>query len=855
MKVSWEDYIRELQSTSDIVDDISISEGSGESHHISDITKVSLLLLDKMINGGSLNNILVFPDLDSIKYEFLLAKEIHNISAGWIDMSYDPHHFVKGQKLKYKNCVVEFDGFNREKDGIDRIWIRTRDNTRYGIPIVDAPFFQAVESKKLSTSKLFDQARKDTSYVASYLAEELSKHKTHLSSSIVFVSKINASLEWMKSSTICGEKTVDVLYLGHCTGDGIVKNISSGQMTGNPAIIFATDLYSVQNALSQKVLNIQSLIIDLPYTKDIENQLDVLDELIASNIPVLCITDTINSLGHNSLLERGFYEWRWDKRSLSRGLATTNTFSSKRLLNCLNGKVEYININTDDIDEICKTLYLHKNEIENFSPSMTSVFEKLFSLAFFALRSIIPSSVLQLDYYVAMLSDCTISLEKEKRFLDAKLYSDFQKVIAVLKSFFHSNYRNKKCEYIQQFLATMDNKRIGIIVPENFDKTLIKKYWSDWNEMEFKPIDILCFSPQEYKECSYFLDAVIVSGWLGEKAMRNILYSYVAVHLYVLMYPYECKWQGAHIRVWKKTFDGDSNLRTSTLFTQSNREIDVSRFLLRPEETSNVSTPFDELSDIEALVLRSKYKRYGASSSSANSKSLVSALPISFVGGYLAFYREGHKVITATDIIVNNANQIQMKLPEELKLGDFIVIRDSGSDIIKDLADEILREKGEQYLRNFANKWREALEVELVFHTEKELYEKLQEAGCKKGRLTVKNWLNNENLIIPQDKEDLKYIAKVTEDPVLIEKLDQIYKAGAEIKAAHINAGRLLSTRLKKQIHDAIKEMGTIDTFNIWEPICFQMEGIGAIRIMKIIDLGQQIPIEIGNTNRLIAEG
>ena len=89
----------------------------------------------------------------------------------------------------------------------------------------------------------------------------------------------------------------------------------------------------------------------------------------------------------------------------------------------------------------------------------------------------------------------------------------------------------------------------------------------------------------------------------------------------------------------------------------------------------------------------------------------------------------------------------------------------------------------------------------------------------------------------------------------LIEKLDQIYKAGAEIKAAHINAGRLLSTRLKKQIHDAIKEMGTIDTFNIWEPICFQMEGIGAIRIMKIIDLGQQIPIEIGNTNRLIAEG
>ena len=104
------------------------------------------------------------------------------------------------------------------------------------------------------------------------------------------------------------------------------------------------------------------------------------------------------------------------------------------------------------------------------------------------------------------------------------------------------------------------------------------------------------------------------------------------------------------------------------------------------------------------MVLRkSRYKQY---SSGAKAPEIVNAFPVSFVGGYLAFYRSGHKALVATDIIVNAGEKIESKFPEKIEVGDFVVIRESERDIIRDLADKILELSGKYELRALSAKWK-----------------------------------------------------------------------------------------------------------------------------------------------------
>ncbi len=89
---------------------------------------------------------------------------------------------------------------------------------------------------------------------------------------------------------------------------------------------------------------------------------------------------------------------------------------------------------------------------------------------------------------------------------------------------------------------------------------------------------------------------------------------------------------------------------------------------------------------------------------------------------------------------------------------------------------------------------------------------------------------------------------------VLTELLDQIYEAGHTVKSAHIQAGRLLSIQLRHRIVEALNEYGDLDPFDIWEPIEMQIDGIGTVRILKIIDIGSPVMVDIVDTNRLIDE-
>ena len=67
-------------------------------------------------------------------------------------------------------------------------------------------------------------------------------------------------------------------------------------------------------------------------------------------------------------------------------------------------------------------------------------------------------------------------------------------------------------------------------------------------------------------------------------------------------------------------------------------------------------------------------------------------------------------------------------------------------------------------------------------------------------------------------------------------------------------AGRKLSEQLKRTLAQELKKFKDIDAFNIWEPINMDIEGIGNVKVLKIIDIGAEIQIDSADTNRLIEE-
>ena len=46
-----------------------------------------------------------------------------------------------------------------------------------------------------------------------------------------------------------------------------------------------------------------------------------------------------------------------------------------------------------------------------------------------------------------------------------------------------------------------------------------------------------------------------------------------------------------------------------------------------------------------------------------------------------------------------------------------------------------------------------------------------------------------------------------------------------------------------------------IDPFNIWKPIEIELNEVGVVKVLKIMDIGQEfIPIESSNSNKVLAE-
>lgn len=453
------------------------------------------------------------------------------------------------------------------------------------------------------------------------------------------------------------------------------------------------------------------------------------------------------------------------------------------------------------------------------------------------------------------MDECSSILADEKNYLSSKTYDDYITIIGCLKKVFAKGCPLPKHDALAAKLRKEKYKNICIVIPERSDKKHVQEYWQMWCRRQRLITQVYVLYPAEYyPTLTTQFSATVVVGWLKRAIMRKILYGFNTQTYTILLYDYEKRWKNYDTQKWNSALDSLQNRKTiEKSFATDKLHVSTSRFV--PPEPAPADTPkADEFAEIEVVLWENKYRQYVANGGQKAANETAEAIPVNYVGGYLAFYRTGHKVISATNIIMNDADKIDTVLPEQLKMGDFVVVRETAKDLIREMADVILARSGKVGLREMAGKWKEALKIETLFYSDDEIYQHLQNAGCTKGYQAVRGWIYDDDVIAPQSRQDLEHIASATGSGVLKELLDQIYDAAQTVRSAHIQAGRVLSMHLRSRIVEALKEHVDIDPFNIWGPIEMQVEGIGTVRILKIIDIGAPVTVDIADTNRLIGE-
>lgn len=861
--LSWDEYIDRLLDTPTVLDNISLQYGKNATT-ISPIVKASIQMLDSMIATEGRHNVFVFPEIKELLYEFVLSKIVYNVSSGKINISYDPHTFVRGQKLKYKNCIVEFEKIGVDpNDGKEKVFVRFADNATYGVPSEIAPIFQIAKSdaKRFTKSEAFYKvfsAQKAIEELKSSPTNQniitlLTNYKTHLDGSVFLITNMKAAKDYFEHILINGTHLREVLLIGNARPDGSVENYFPGQLSGNPAIVLASDFYSIYAAISNGA-KVQSIIVNVSQGSLIENQLDILDDLSREKFPVLCLTDTRNSFNLGLLSDRNYNVWRWDANSLVEAVHTSNLRTAgQRIKNCATQQLEYEKIDSELINQALELLYSHKAEIEDQGTDIIATYNKLFSLLFTVLRIAIPFEREETYRIQGTLEECTTALDNEKHFVSPELYADLSTVVNNFSKVFSNSFENPKVSKIADIIASKKYSSVCIVIADKLDKMKCEKYWVNYVVRKHIPTIVKVLYPQEYANSDAIrYDATIVVGWLNNKNMRNVIYSYGTPNYIILTYSCEEKWQKAHTRAWTKTLSNSHNHRIVKNSFSKKEKLGISEGRFIENGTTVYEEVFDELTDIENLIQINTYRQYGVSSDTQNQ--IVDAYPVNFVGGYLAFYKTGHKVITVTDIIISGKENVVLKKPGELSIGDFVVVRESQRDIIKEIADKILGKSGLDEARSIAIRWKEALSVETMFSTTEEIYNNLSTNGCKRGYQTVKNWIEDEEQFSLSSKDDLVCIARTLNDDILLESVDAVYEAGINVKRAHLKAGQHLSQKLRAQVADKISEFGDIDAFNIWDPIVLHLEDIGKVIILKIIDINQPIKIDTSNINRLLSE-
>lgn len=868
--MDWENLLREIDNRFPFLVKVRASRNGLEPSTLHPMLRVSTGMVISAIFSEKLNRIVIlFPNRFHLDKWITILSVLELLKRDYQTESTEFYDFQPGQKLLMNNkYIVEFEGI---ADG--KIWIlalnnKTHTKSRIVLKTDRIIQFQSVETKRrLSSDNKVWQEYKNApeSPIDSILNIYTAGNKSFFESNIIYVGRTGKTVEYINTTKLNKTKLVDLFLWGKHNTEGNVSIINSGGIQATPSCIIFPDLYSVVNYCNFDEERSRAIIISS--TSFCKNDPQSFTTLLDSKIPIIIITDFNDSEDPEYLSEFNFKIWQWDERNLreitrqfrSQENSIFNSFH-RTLINLYKQKINTVVCNYPELESIAHELTVFEKNIRQQNDQLQNLCSYLYQLYNEFSRLIRFPSQEWVRNYQERVNNLQARFKTYRLWIPTETMSQLNKIISALLKLCGNSFacENHKLDQLKKLL--LENSTVGktiVVVPRYKDVEETKGYWQkkfvDFPE-KLNDVVFLAASDLLPDSISFIPDRVIVCGWLGQSLMYSLLHSYITDNITLLVYPNEAKWfKGATSR-WRKNRRFRSDFR------------EFSKLLNFPEDF------FDSLADdvvegpdlpeespeenILELERRLKQYRYGGYKTIQSSEDVIEkAKLVIFNNEQFAFFTKSHKSLIVTDLIRESDSKIEIqKLTlSDIKVGDYILFFSSDKDLIHEIADKILNERGKADLRAKATFWRKVLCKKTGKLPIDAMVSILRQHGCKRHELTIKNWLHDD-IIGPANPDDIKIILKAFApslcDNNFNELIAEIISAISEVRGAHLKASSLLAQQLIKKLPEIFSQEGEIT-----RQLTIEIPEFGRVFVLKIEEIGNEwLDIEKRNTNRLLSE-
>ena len=818
--------------------------------------------------------VILFPNKYDVGFWVSLFCVLESMRRDYHRISKENLNFKKGEIIEYRNCILRYEG-EVVIDGDLKVCVSCSDLKEY-FPASWAgivPRFQRCETNRpLSPYKKLGRIiKKDKKDYTEDRQDNLDKllnirtygNKTIYQSGIILNSPKGKTINKLNHSYINKTLISEMILWYEINSEGDFLN-PKGQLRGNPVLVTSGDLYSTRNYIENNSLKTNGIIIDGSNLNPITDNLQMLDDILSNESPVVAFANTNDGENINYLKERNFLIWQWNRNYIDAIISNEeiqkHTVFHDVLCSLNNYNQRIVKIKKckcSTLQNIEKITYKLNKTIEEHDVRAERFFSKLIKIFLELSRLIYIPSKTDLEIYNSEIKDIEEDLELHSTFISENILQAFNQYLDDLRIKINdlSEKINTKAELLNAVLGKESDKSILVICA---NEKALSNITEKLNDIQNSYLKFISYSQYLDDEKANF-ETVIIPGWFGKHRMQKIFNDWNIKNILLLLYDFEKKWYEIWRQYWEKI--NSHNMRGedfSSMFSISSDELSFlnSDVESKDSKAGKRSREYDP----ELVLKRNRYSGYIYSDSADTqySQESVEAIPVSFSGGGFAFFKKSHLISDASSFFIQPVQkkpEIRNKLVSELKPGNHIIMRESNKDIIREIADEILKNSGLENVRDEALVWKKDL-IECYRKTSnnfEKLLEQLRKKGCERHEVTIRNWLTSDHIIAPESLDDIISIARVCGDANLENNIGNAEKAIKTVRGAHHQAGSYLSGKLLIILPNVLDYGHSSNKGE--EIISLELDEYGTVNILRIEEVGEKmLTVNVGSLNRVFYE-
>jgi len=310
------------------------------------------------------------------------------------------------------------------------------------------------------------------------------------------------------------------------------------------------------------------------------------------------------------------------------------------------------------------------------------------------------------------------------------------------------------------------------------------------------------------------IQELIIPFWPGKDRVWQLISSSTVKSLHYVLYEFENK--------WKQNFENKRNYqRVSRHKSTDNSSVfpTVRNWPVQKDVINRSQPVYENVKSNDLIELRNQRRadRFIGEVSETVEAADTQVKLVVFQGWGCAFLTDTYQAHVVTHLFTEEFNKdndasVKTKLIKDLISGDILAfLRGTSKDAIKDLADSNMPEG----TREVATLWQKALRKKIYsgLTDSKKLRDDLEREDCKRHIVTIKHWIESDDVIGPRDAKNgaLVAIAKVTGDKDLKTRINECNEAISLVWSEHLSAASTIAKKVLAEINTRIIDICDLD--------------------------------------------